>query len=308
MTQNKAAHGVWCATLTPQTADGAVDVGLMAQHCRNLFAAGIDGVAPFGTTGEGQSFTVAERRATLDGMLKAGIPADQIMFGIGAAAFGDAAELGKHAVAAGVAKVLLLPPFFFKNVDDEGVYASFARTIDLVGDDRLRVFAYHIPQLSAVPVFSAALRRLMTRYPRVVVGLKDSFANWPETEQRLRDFPDLTIFVGAEHHLQNALAHGGVGTLCGTANLVPGVMRKLFDAANTSAAAPHQAAIEAVIKIIVQGGFIARMKTMLAHQTGDARWRHLRAPLHAISAEEERKLLQDLAQAGFPLGASAAAQ
>lgn len=308
MSQNKAAHGVWCATLTPQTADGAVDIGLLAQHCRNLMAAGIDGVAPFGTTGEGQSFTVAERKATLDGMLKAGIPADKIMFGIGAAAIGDAAELGRHAVAAGVAKVLLLPPFFFKNVDDEGVYASFARTIDLVGDERLRVFAYHIPQLSAVPIFSGALRRLMTRYPRIVVGLKDSFANWPETEQRLRDFPDLTIFVGAEHHLQNALAHGGVGTLCGTANLVPGVMRKLFDHANTPAAAPQQAAIEALIKIIVQGGFVARMKTMLAHQSGDARWRHVRAPLHAISAEEERELLRAASAAGFALGASAAAQ
>src|SRR5438552_1668033 len=133
-------RGVWCATLTPLDSAGAPDARMLSAHIERLFAAGVDGIALFGTTGEGQSFSVAQRRGALDALLAAGIPAGRIVAGTGCAALADTIELTLHAVSAGCAGALVLPPFFFKGPSEEGVYASYARLIDGVADARFRLY------------------------------------------------------------------------------------------------------------------------------------------------------------------------
>jgi 4-hydroxy-tetrahydrodipicolinate synthase len=299
-------RGLWVATLTPQTADGAVDTARLTAHARALFAAGVDGVAPFGTTGEGQSFSTAERKATLEALLRAGIPADKIIVGIGCAALPDAIDLARHALAQGVVRVLQLPPFFFKGIDASGVAAAFARTIDGVGDDRLRLFLYHIPQVSAAPVHHAAIASLVASHPQVVAGIKDSAAEWPHTQALLRQFPQLAIFVGCEAHAPQAMAAGGVGTICGMGNLVPHLMRRLVDTAGKPGNDALIRQIEALVKPIGSRPFIAASKAVLANATNDPAWRAVRAPLMTLSASDEKALLAEFAAIGVPIYRAAA--
>jgi 4-hydroxy-tetrahydrodipicolinate synthase len=244
-------HGVWCATLTPLDARGNVDCARFADHARRLLAEGVDGIAPFGTTGEGQSFSVAERSAGLEGLLAAGIPAANIVAATGCAALPDTVALTRHALTVGCPGVLVLPPFFFKGVTDEGVYASYAALIDAVADSRLRLYLYHIPQVTAVPITATVIARLRSAYPGIIAGLKDSGGDLANSRAMLARFPGLAVFVGHEPHLPPMLAAGGAGTICGVANLFPRSMRRLFDASGTPDETAGLAEITKLLDIMV---------------------------------------------------------
>src|SRR5438046_9592571 len=218
MIEPSPVRGLWCATLTPLGHDGAIDHARMAAHARALFAQGVNGVAPFGTTGEGPSFSVAERRAGLDAMLAAGIPASRLVAATGCAAFADTVALTRHAVQAGCARCLVLPPFFFKDLSDDAVYRYFAALIDAVADPRLSLYLYHIPQFSGVPIRPDVVTKLATDFPRVIAGVKDSGGDFTHTEALLAHAPQLAILVGHEPDLPRLMRSGGAGTICGVAN------------------------------------------------------------------------------------------
>ncbi len=304
--KSDTARGLWTATLTPLAADGAVDNKKLIGHVKSLFAAGVDGVTPFGTTGEGQSFSVAERKATLDALLKGGVPADKIVVGIGCAALPDATELARHALSVGVVRMLMLPPFFFKGVGDDGIANAFGKVIDGAADARMRLYLYHIPQVCGVGVPHGAIAKLVEKYPRVVAGIKDSAADWPHTLSLLRQFPMLSIFVGAEHHVPQAMQNGGVGTICGMANLVPGLMRRIVDTVGQPGNDALIRKIEALVKPVGSRPFIAASKATLAHATGDAGWKAPRPPLSLLPADDERALIDAMTAVGEPLYVAAA--
>ncbi|HUH91649.1 MAG TPA: dihydrodipicolinate synthase family protein [Casimicrobiaceae bacterium] len=292
-------RGVWSATLTPLAADGRLDQARLIAHVRRIFATGVDGVALFGTTGEGQSFSAAERRAGLEALLADGIDPKQVLAGTGCAALPETIELTRHAVACGCAGALVLPPFFFKEVSDEGVYASFARIADAVGDARLRMYLYHIPQVSGIAIGEQAIRRLVRDYPALIAGVKDSQGNLGHSLQLLSDFPQLAIFVGFEPHLPPALAAGGAGTICGIANLYPRLIRRLFD----SAAAPEgREALRTVERFVaaLQGyPLFAAFKALLAELSGDAAWNALRPPLVPLEPSQRVAWLAAVAACGL---------
>ena len=282
--------GVWVATLTPLAADGSCDAARLAAHCRYLFDAGCDGVALFGTTGEGPSFSAAERRRALEAVLQAGIPARRVMLGTGAAALPDAAELNRAAIEAGCVGVLMLPPFFFKQVDGEGVYRAFADAIERTGDQRLRLYLYTIPSHSAVTLDFDTIDRLARGFPGVVAGIKDSTLDWSHTEPLLARFPALEILVGAEHHVPRAMAAGAAGTICGLANIAPGLVRALADAKDAAAASTHLERMEALIAAFDQVPFVAAVKSVAAALKGDDAWLDIRPPLHPLSREQTEAL------------------
>lgn len=304
--KSDTANGLWSATLTPLKADGAVDNAKLIGHIKTLFAAGIDGITPFGTTGEGQSFSVAERKATLEALLKGGVPADKIIVGIGCAALPDATDLARHALSIGVSRMLMLPPFFFKGVGEEGIAAAFGKVIDGAADQRMRLYLYHIPQVCGVGVPHGAIARLVAKYPRVVAGIKDSAADWPHTLSLLRQFPMLSIFVGAEHHVPQAMQNGGVGTICGMSNLVPRLMRRIVDTVGQAGNDALVRKIEALVQPVGSRPFIAASKATLAHATGDAGWKAARPPLALLPADDERALIAAMTAVGEPLYIAAA--
>jgi 4-hydroxy-tetrahydrodipicolinate synthase len=292
-------RGVWCATLTPLDASGAPDARVLAAHVERLFAAGVDGIALFGTTGEGQSFSVAQRRRGLDTLLAAGIPPQRIVAGTGCAAIADTIELTRHAVGTGCAGALVLPPFFFKGPSEEGIYASYARLIEGVADTRLRLYLYHIPQVTGVAIPHDVISRLVTTYPAVLAGIKDSEGRLSHTRSLLERFRALSVFVGHEPHLPAALAAGGAGTICGVANLYPRLVRRLHDHALTTGAKDELARVEAFVSLLDRVPIFAAFKALLAELTGDPTWEALCPPLIAMDRAARRAWLASVDRTGL---------
>jgi 4-hydroxy-tetrahydrodipicolinate synthase len=291
-----AIRGLWCATLTPLDARGNVDMSRLSSHVRELFAQGVVGVAPFGTTGEFPSLTTAERMQGLEALLAAGIPAARIAPGTGAAALPDAIALTRHAVRADAARCLIVPPFFFKNVSDEAVYAFYAGLIDAVGEPSLRVYLYHIPQFSGVPVRPEVVARLARDYPSVIAGVKDSSGDYENTRALLALVPQLSILVGHEPFLPQLLRDGGAGTICGVANVFPAMIDALL---KPQVAAVDEARIAAFLKVLFNYPFLPAFKAIRAAQTGDPGWSTVRAPWLELDDAARTKLLAELADAGL---------
>lgn len=269
-------RGFWVAAATPLDAAGQVDTRLLGDHARALFACGCDGLVLFGTTGEGTSFTGAERLAVLEALLHQGIPASRLALGIGFPAILDGVTLGRAAVALGVPHVLALPPYFYRDVTEAGLVDAFSALVDGIGDDRVRLTLYHIPQVSGVAIPPGAAARLRSRYGRLIAGLKDSSADFSQFRAFRAAAPEITVVVGNEPDIGRALAEGGGGTICGMGNLAPELIRAMF------AAEPPVAAMQAAC-LLVSGPFIALLKSMLAAQSGQAGWLHVRPPLRAAT-------------------------
>ena len=289
-------HGLWCATLTPVAADGAIDHTRFADHVRWLFTQGVEGIAPFGTTGEGQSFSVEERRTGLDRLLADGIAGQRIVAGTGCASLAETVALTRHAVAGGCTGCLVLPPFFWKGVTDDGLYAWYSRVIERVADARLRVFLYHLPQVSSVPLSVDLVARLAAAFPGVVVGVKDSEGNWEHTSALLARVPELTILIGHEPHLPRLMRAGGAGTICGVANTQPALVRALLA---PGATAEDERRIAQFIEIAFRHPFLAGFKSMVADRLRDPSWRNVREPLVALNDAQRVALRGALLAAGF---------
>lgn len=298
MHRDLGMRGVWAALATPLDGNDELDASAFAAHADALLAAGCDGVAPFGTTGEGPSFTVAERQGGLDALLAAGIRPDRIVAGIGAASVGDAIVLARHALSLGVDRFLMLPPFYFKDIDDNGLHAAFARTIDRIGNDRTRLLLYHIPQVSQVVVTATVIERLLASHPGIVAGIKDSTGNLDHTLSLARRFRAISVFCGAEEHLPALLEAGGAGTICGLANLVPRLMTRLRDGAGARELDDPLSRIACLANAITDGPFVPRLKALLAAATGEDGWRRVRAPLTAPPMAEEARLIQAVLEIG----------
>ena len=292
-------RGLWCATLTPLTSAGELDCARMASHTLALLGAGVDGVAPFGTTGEGPSFSVDERRSGLDALLRAGIAPAQIVVATGCASATDTLALTRHALQSGVPRCLILPPFFYKNVADDAVYAFYAALIDRVADPRLRAYAYHIPQFSGVGVWPDVVRRLADAYPGVVAGVKDSAADWNNTARLLERVPHLDLLVGHEPHLPKLMRGGGAGTICGIANVYPDLVRALLARDVAPAAEARMAQFRDVLS---RFPFLPAFKAIKAAQTGDAGWNVLRTPWLGLPNAARDELIAGLRAAGFAAG------
>jgi 4-hydroxy-tetrahydrodipicolinate synthase len=291
-------HGLWCAMLTPLDRDGSVDQARFARHARWLLAQGVDGLAPFGTTGEGQSFSMAERAAGLSALLAAGIPADRIAAATGCAALSETIALTRQGVQSGCVGCLVLPPFFFKDVPDEGLFAWYARVIEAVADPRLRIFLYHIPQVTGVPLSVGLVARLAAAFPGVIAGVKDSEGNWAHTSALLERVPQLAILVGHEPHLPRLLRAGGAGTICGVANVYPALVRALLSPDVTAA---DEERIATFIEIAFRQPFLPAFKSILAARMRDPAWLALRPPQMALEEGTRRSLLAALSDAALPV-------
>ncbi len=273
--------------LTPFTAAGTIDHPRLVAHARRLLDAGVAGLAPFGTTGEGQSLSMAERRAGLDALLAGGIPAERIVAATGCAALPETVELSRHALRSGCATSLVLPPFFWKGVDDAGLFDWYARLIEGVGDPRFKLLLYHLPQVSAVPLSVDLVARLAAAFPDTIAGIKDSEGNWAHTEALLARVPQLAVLIGHEPHLPRLMRAGGAGTICGVANLHPGLVQALLQ---REVAAETEARIARFLDVAFRQPLIPGLKAMLADQTGDPGWIRVRPPLVALTDEQRRSL------------------
>ena len=287
-------RGIWPALLTPLTAELAIDIPSFARHARRLLDAGCAGVTPFGTTGEGPSFTVAERRAAIDGLIAGGVPAGRILVSTSCAALPDAVELTRHAVDAGCFGCLLLPPFFLKGVPDQGIIDAYRWVIDGVADPRLRIVLYHIPQVSGVGLSHHVIRTLKGLYPETIVGIKDSSGQRAGSLAYADAFmPAIQVWVGNEPDQLVMSARGSNGAVSGVANVLPRLIDRLVTQHAGPDAARDAQRVQAFIDVLGGYGMTAAFKGVMAILDDDAGWRRVRAPLVALSdAEFERLAVQ----------------
>jgi 4-hydroxy-tetrahydrodipicolinate synthase len=279
-------QGVLAPVLTPFDSQLNPDPGRFVSFCRKLLDDGCTGLVPFGTTGEANSLSVEERERLLDALLEGGVPAEKLIPGTGCAALPDTVRLSKKAARAGCAGVLVLPPFYYKNPSEEGLYRSFARAIDKTGEGRLRVYLYHIPQVSQVGISLRLIERLLKAYPGVVTGIKDSSLELEHTRALLRAFPGFEVFVGTEKFLLATLREGGAGCITATANVnAPAIARAFRERSEE-----RQREIDVVREAFEKLPLIAALKEAVARRTGDARWRAVRPPLVELSPDERAAL------------------
>jgi 4-hydroxy-tetrahydrodipicolinate synthase len=262
--------GLWAAAATPVSPDGSVDHAALAGHAKRLLQRGCDGLVLFGTSGEGPSFSIAQRLDAAEAVLRSGVPAANLALGTGCPAVVDTIAMTKSALGLGITQAMILPPFYFAGAPDDGIEDAFAEVIEGVADARLSACLYHIPQVSGVSVPAAVLGRLCARYGKVVAGVKDSTGDFDSFLAFRREAPDAAVLVGAEVLIARALAQGGAGTICGMANLVPGLVRRMFDGTEAQRDVEESCA---------QIDGIPMMKAVLAELTGEPIWRRVRPPL-----------------------------
>ncbi len=279
-------QGVLAPVLTPFDRDLNPDAPRFARFCRSLLEEGCSALAPFGTTSEANSLSLDERERLLDTLLEAGIPAERLMPGTGCAALPDTARLSRKVARAGCAGVLMLPPFYYKNLTEEGLYRSFAAAIDRTSEARRRVCLYHIPQVSQVPIPLRVIERLLRGYPGVVVGIKDSSGDFENTRAMLRAFPGFEVFVGTEKLLLASLREGGAGCITATANVNARAIARAFRERTEE----RQREIDSVRALFESLPLIAALKEAMAQRTGDASWRAVRPPLVELSPEQREKI------------------
>jgi len=283
--------GLWAAMATPLDAEGSVDHAALVKHGHFLMANGCDGLVPFGTTGEGSSFSAKEKLAATEALLNAGVPAARIALGTGCPAIPDTVALTRDAMGLGLVHAMILPPYYFRDVTEQGLEDAFAQIIEGVGSDRLRVCAYHIPQVSGVPVPAAALGRLRQRFGKIMAGVKDSTGDFESFRAFRREAPEVGTLVGAETLIARARDEGGVGTICGMVNLVPHLVRAMMQ--GHGGTADMTAAVGAL-----EAPFIPTIKAVLAAQTGDAVWRNVRAPFRPADPARAARIAAVLAAIG----------
>ncbi len=283
--------GVNAAVLTPMNDDLSVDLDRMARHGAWLLANGCNGLAVLGTTGEANSLGIAERLSVMEGLAERGIPATRMLPGTGTAALTDTVLLTRRAEELGCRGALLLPPFFYKNPSDDGLFAYFSEVIQRVGGD-IRLYLYHFPAQSAVPFGLDLVGRLLRAYPGKVKGIKDSSGDFANTrlyaEHYARD--GFEVYCGDDGALHALLQEGGAGCVTAAANVGSAVSALVCENWDRQAGADAQVTLSAIRRAVTSAALIPGLKALMARHTGDPSWRNIRPPLLKLSAEQEARL------------------
>ena len=299
----KRIEGVLSPVITPFRKDLSPDTDRFVKHCRWLMKSGCSGLAVFGTNSEANSMSVDEKLELLEALIRGGVAAEALMPGTGHCALTDSVRMTKEAVRLGCGGVLMLPPFYYKGVSDEGLYRNFSEVIERTGDDRLRLYLYHIPPVANVGITLGLIDKLLSRYHGIVAGAKDSSGDWANTKAMLDQFKDrgFDVFPGSEVFLLDGLRAGGKGCITATGNVNPGAIDKVFRNWRGPEADKLQADITATRKIVQKVPMIPALKAITAHFGNDPAWKTVRPPLTELSAEHEKQVISELKSVGFSM-------
>lgn len=294
--------GVLAPILTPFNDDLSPAADRFVEHARACLDNGCTGLAPFGTTSEANSLGLDERMSLLEALCGAGLPAEKLMPGTGTTSLPDTIRLTRHAVDQGCGGVLLLPPFYYKGVSDEGLFRYVAAVIEGVGAEALRIYCYHIPPVAVVGYSTALLTRLAEAFPGIIVGTKDSSSDWGNTLATHAALPGFGTFVGSEKFLLRNLLAGGVGCITATANINAGPIRALYDGWQGENANDLDAGVRAFRAALDGLPVVPAMKWLIAESSSEPRWRNVRPPFEAFAEDKGRALLAQL-DTGFGFSA-----
>jgi 4-hydroxy-tetrahydrodipicolinate synthase len=302
MSDTARIKGVLSPVVTPFRADLSAAPERFVRQCRWLLSQGV-GLAVFGTNSEANSLSVDEKIELLDRLVGSGLDPARMMPGTGHCALPDSVRLTAHAVKQGCGGVLILPPFYYKGVSDDGLFRNFAEIIERVGDARLRVYLYHIPPVAQVPITLGLVERLLKAYPQQTAGMKDSGGDWKNTQAFLDAFAGggFDVFPGAETFLLQGMRHGGAGCISATANVNPAAIARLYETWQAADADAQQTRLDEIRGIFAKFSMIPALKAAVAHWSGDPEWATVRPPLVALTREQSATLVTQLEQAKFTM-------
>ncbi len=294
--------GVNAAVLTPMRVDLSVDLDRMAAHCRWLLANGCNGLAILGTTGEANSLGVSERIAVMEGLVERGIPGARLLPGVGTPALTDTVLLARRAAELGCRGVLVLPPFFYKNPSEDGLFAWFSEVIQRAGTGT-RVFLYHFPAQSAVPFTVDLVGRLLCAYPGTIRGIKDSSGDFANTHAYVDQFArdGFEVYCGDDGHLHQLLQIGGAGSISAASNVTSAVNAQVYAGWDQAAGAAAQEVLSALRKAVTSAALIPGLKALVARHAGDDAWLNIRPPHLPLSNEAAAKLFATFDACGVGL-------
>jgi 4-hydroxy-tetrahydrodipicolinate synthase len=296
---HRGVHGIWPALVTPLADDGSIDDERFAAHVHSLLAAGCSGVTPFGTTGEGPSFSVAERRAALDALLARGVEGGRVLASVSCAALPDVIELTRHAQDVGCWGILLMPPFFFAHPGDGGIVDAYAQVIEATAGRPLRVVLYNIPQVAGVGVSIGVVGELLRRYPQHIVAIKDSAGDRENSLALAHAYmpggAGIGVHVGHEPDLPTLGRLGSDGAVSGLANFMPRTVARMVQQPDDPRVSADLQRVERLIQVLRGYSVIPAVKAVHALLSGDAAWRRMRAPLQALDDRQCEALARDLA-------------
>ena len=308
-------RGVLAPVVTPFTADLSPDQERFIRHCQWLVSQNC-GLAPFGTTSEANSMSTSERISLLDALVAAGIDPSRMMPGTGCCSITETVALTTHAVQHGCAGVLMLPPFYYKDITEEGLYRYFSEVVQRVGDAQLRIYLYHIPPVAIIGITLRLVERLLKAYPNAIAGMKDSSGDWNNTKTFLDVFADTAhpartefdVFVGSESFLLANMRNGGAGTISATANVNPAAIYELYNSVSAVSAdvdlEPQQARLNVVREVFARKSWpsmIAALKQTIAIYANDPEWARVRPPLVELTNEQAKLLAEQLKAVGFAM-------
>ncbi|SBW00782.1 Dihydrodipicolinate synthetase [uncultured delta proteobacterium] len=293
-------RGVLSPVLTPFKANLDPSPERFLAHCKRLVDAGV-GLAIFGTNSEANSLSVQEKLDLLEYLLASGIPAERLMPGTGCCALTDSVTLTRAAVARGCGGVLMLPPFYYKEVSVDGLFRSYSEIIQRVGNANLRLYLYHIPPIAVVPISAELIERLLKAYPGTVAGIKDSSGDWSNTEMLLKNFQSesFDVFCGSEVFLLQNMRGGGAGCITATANTNAPAIMDMYNSWKTPEADAKQAAITATRKAFAKLPMIASMKAVIARELNDPEWAMPRPPLMPCAPDKVDGVMAELKSLGY---------
>jgi 4-hydroxy-tetrahydrodipicolinate synthase len=293
--------GLLTPVCTPFREDLSPDADRLVSHCRWLLSEN-SSLAVFGTNSEANSLSVEEKIELLDQLVDAGIDTARMMPGTGHCALTDTVRLTDHAVSLGCAGTLVLPPFYYKDVSDDGLFASFAEVIERVGNANLRIYLYHIPPIAQVGISPQLVERLVTHYPDTIVGIKDSSMDWSNTNALLElKLDDFRVFAGAESFLLQNMRGGGAGCISATANINPAAIHQLYENWQNERAEKMQADLNTIRSIAQKYPMIPALKATIAGFREDTQWGAVRPPLVSLSDDQKSTLLAELRESNFDM-------
>ena len=282
--------GVYCASATPILADGTPDHENFAIHAKALIAEGCDGIALLGTTGEANSFSIAQRQALLDNVIAAGVDPQRLLPGTSQTNVADSAALVRHAVEAGVKACVVLPPFYYKGVSDEGLFRFYAELIEATKSDALRIVLYHIPPIAQVGLSVELVGRLREAFPGIIVGIKDSSGKLESMQNYASSFEDFSVLAGADPFMLPLLRSGGAGCITSSSNLIGKHLRVVFDnfhdETQNDRVEQAQERINAWRDLSNAYVQLPTVKAMLAKRRNHQGWTRLRPPLVELTEAE----------------------
>ena len=336
LSPSQRIRGGLAPVVTSFKADLSPDRDRYIRHCRWLLSQNC-GLAPFGTTSEANSMSADERASLLDSLVAAGLDPLRMMPGTGCCSITETVALTTHAVKQGCAGVLMLPPFYYKDVSEEGLYRYFSEVVQRVGDARLRIYLYHIPPVAIVGITPRLVERLLKAYPNAIAGMKDSSGDWNNTKIFLDAFAgencpsgsDFDVFVGSETFLLANMRNAGAGTISASANVNPAAINALYQSAKSQAPKPksqgHQKSTDAAVASAVSAdeglavlqarldgvrgvfcsrkfpSMIAAVKQAIAIYANDPDWTRVRPPLVELTTEQAKSLAEELERIGFAI-------